>query len=61
MQGKDRAERQADLIVRLLKVCDEIPQLYAEATALGLPTRPEIIDAEWELTRWLGQLIRIQP
>jgi hypothetical protein len=61
MQDKDRAERKAELVERLTSVCNEVPQLYAEATALGLPTRPEIIDAEWELTRWLGQLIRIQP
>jgi hypothetical protein len=59
MHGNDRPARKAALLRRVRFITTELPQLVAEAFALGLPSEgPELIAAEHALADWLKQLER---
>ena len=59
MQEQSRSARKAALLARVRFIAEELPQVIAEAFALGLPSEgPELIAAEQALAGWLAQLER---
>jgi hypothetical protein len=59
MRDESRSGRKQALLARVRFITEELPQVIAEAFALGLPSdAPELILAEHTLADWLKQLER---